>query len=78
VHFSHLPQDVAKTSPGLREEYASICLSAFRLAVKHGQKELAESRLQNLSEAFSILRQYHHEVLEYKKLVSGIFYVLGE
>lgn len=65
-------------SPSCREQYASICLSAFRLAVKHGLKELAESLLQSLSETFSILRQCHHEVLEYKKLVSGFFYVLGE
>ena len=61
-----------------QEQYASTCLSAFQLAVKQGLKELAESLLHNLSETFSILRQCHHEVLEYKKLISGFYYVLGE
>jgi hypothetical protein len=78
VHFPCLPQDVAKMSPGSREQYASICLSAFRLAAKHDYRKLAESLLQKLSETLSILRQCQHEVLEYKKLVSGFFYVLGE
>lgn len=65
-------------SLGSREQYASICLSALRLAVKHGYRELAELLLEKLSETFSILRQCHQEVLEYKKLVSGFFYGLGE
>lgn len=78
MHFSYLPQDVAKMSLGSREQHASICLSAFRVAVKHGHKELVELLLQKLSETFSILRHCHHEGIEYKKLVSGFFYVLGE
>jgi hypothetical protein len=65
-------------SPDSQEQYGSICLSAFRLAVKHGLKELAESLLQKLSEMSSILRQCHYEGIEYKKWVSGFFYVLGE
>ncbi|PCH06978.1 Hypothetical protein PENO1_014580 [Penicillium occitanis (nom. inval.)] len=77
VHFSHLPLDVTNMSPDSQEQYASICLSAFRLAVKHGLKELAESLLQKLSEMSSILRQCHHEGIEYKKWISGFFYVLA-
>ena len=65
-------------SPDSREQYASLFLSAFRLAVKHRLKELAESLLQKLSEMFGILRQCHHEGIEYRKLVSLFFYVLGE
>ncbi|KAE8551509.1 hypothetical protein EYB25_005399 [Talaromyces marneffei] len=77
LHFSLLPRDVTKMSLGSREQYASICLSALRLAVKHGYRELAELLLEKLSETFSILRQCHQEVLEYKKLVSGFFYGLA-
>lgn len=78
VHFTLLPKDFAEMSPVTREQYASIYLSAFQLAVKHGLNDMAESLLQKCSELYSILRKCNHEVLEYKKLVSGLFYVLGE
>lgn len=78
LHFTRVPQDIAKKNPDSREQYASMCLSAFRLAAKHGSRELAESLMPKLYEAFSILRQFHTEIIEYKKLVSTFFYTLGK
>ncbi|EED15495.1 hypothetical protein TSTA_049320 [Talaromyces stipitatus ATCC 10500] len=76
IRFKPLPQEITK-SPVSREQYDSMCLFAFRLAVKNGWRGLAESLMPKLFETFSILKQFHPDVLEYKKMVSIFFYALS-
>jgi hypothetical protein len=81
LHTSEFPEEVIKTSPFLGEHYARICLSALRQALKSGLGELAESSIQKVSQAFSILRQCRHDVshdvIDKQRLNSEVYYTLG-